>query len=310
MNAPRPLLPAMVALLCAGICVAQFRPRGGRGFWGGDTGPIIQTEGGMTVNEDTVHTARETAEHSTETPNWTNAPGFEQDVFTFARIQFKSPGRPSFIGWLNDYPDSDLNLSFRLQQLTSLRVDPDGRVLKITDPALFDYPFIFAAQPGGMVLREEEVRILRKYLLNGGAFWADDFWGGRDWEGFAAQMKRVFPDRDWVELPLDHPLFHCVFDLKGPMNKLQVPSIHFWRRGYDPDNPESRVSAIRGPDSVEFHVRAWLDDQRRIMVIATHNSDNGDGWEREGENEDFFHLFSETRAYPLAINVLFYLMTH
>jgi hypothetical protein len=59
-----------------------------------------------------------------------------------------------------------------------------------------------------------------------------------------------------------------------------------------------------------MHVRAWLDDKQRIMVIALHNSDNGDGWERESENADYFHTFSETRAYPLAINIVFYLMTH
>jgi len=46
------------------------------------------------------------------------------------------------------------------------------------------------------------------------------------------------------------------------------------------------------------------------MVLALHNTDDGDGWERGGENEDFFHLFSERRAYPLGINVVFYLMTH
>ena len=53
-----------------------------------------------------------------------------------------------------------------------------------------------------------------------------------------------------------------------------------------------------------------LDDKGRIMVIATHNVDNGDGWEREGENDYFFHEFSEKRAFPLGINIIFYLMTH
>jgi len=46
------------------------------------------------------------------------------------------------------------------------------------------------------------------------------------------------------------------------------------------------------------------------MVIATHNVDNGDGWEREGEYEYFFREFSEKRAYPLGINIIFYVMTH
>jgi hypothetical protein len=61
-----------------------------------------------------------------------------------------------------------------------------------------------------------------------------------------------------------------------------------------------------------MHVRAWLDDkdQQRIMIIATHNTDNGDGWEREGENKEYFHDFSETRAYPLGINIITYLLTH
>jgi hypothetical protein len=58
------------------------------------------------------------------------------------------------------------------------------------------------------------------------------------------------------------------------------------------------------------HVRAILDDKQRIMVIATHNTDNGDGWEREGEYQYFFRTFSEKRAYPLGVNIVFYLMTH
>ncbi len=303
-------LLAGIAMFSAGICVAQFRRGGGRMFPGADDGPVVRTEGGQSVNVESVRTARETAPQVTSTPNWTNAPGFEKDVFTFARIIFKSPGLPAVMGWINDYPDSDLNLSFRLQQLSSLQVDPDGRVLKLVDPALFDYPFIFAAHPGGMDLSDEEVRLLRQYLLNGGAFMADDFWGTRDWNRFEAQMKRVLPERSWVELPMEHPLFHCVFDLKGPMNNLQVPSIHFWRRNNDPANSRGRVSGFRGEGSDDMHVRAWLDDRKRIMIIATHNTDSGDGWEREAENEDYFHEFSEPRAYPLAINIVFYLMTH
>ena len=100
---------------------------------------------------------------------------------------------------------------------------------------------------------------------------------------------------------MDHPIFHCVFDLKMPKNDLQVPTIHFWRPG---------GVTYRGEDTKDFHVRAWLDDKQRIMVIALHNTDISDGWEREGENIDYFHTYSETRAYPLGINIIYYLMTH
>ena len=78
------------------------------------------------------------------------------------------------------------------------------------------------------------------------------------------------------------------------MNDLQSPSIHFWQRNYDPSKPNMHVSARRGPMSDDMHVRAWLDERQRIMILALHNCDNGDGWEREGQNEEYFHLFSES----------------
>jgi hypothetical protein len=304
---PTWLLLGAAALLLAGICVAQerFGGRGRRAGRGDSTeAPFVKTEGGDLVNEDTVRTARETASHSTGTPNWTNTPGFEDDVFTFARIIYKFDRRrgPSWLAWINDYPDSDLNLSFRLQQLTSMKVDPNGRELKLTNADLLNYPFIYMVKPGRMELRDEEVPILHKYLASGGALMADDFWGEREWGSFERQIKRVLPARQWIELPMSHEIFQFPFPLKGDKNSLQVPSIHLWER--------SGVSYRRDEDTHEMHVRAWLDDQQRIMVIAAHNTDNGDGWEREGEDEEYFHNFSEPRAYPLGINIIYYLMTH
>ncbi len=290
------------------VCLAQSRFRGED--WAGKGSDLVQTEGGELVNEDTVRTARETAPHSIDLPAWTNKTGFEKDVFTFTRVIFKSTGGPSWLGWINDYPDADLNLSARLQQFSSIKTDPDCRVLKLTSAELADFPFIFMSHPERMELREEEVTALRNYLLNGGALLVDDFWGERSWAHFEQVMKRVLQDRSWTELSTDHPLFSCVFNLKGPIRNLQVPTIHLWRRGYDPAQPQSFPSAFRGEGSRDMHVRAWMEKKGRIMVLALHNTDTGDGWEREGEDERYFHQFSETRAYPLAINAIFYLMTH
>ena len=140
----------------------------------------------------------------------------------------------------------------------------------------------------------------------------DDFWGEWQWEAFAAQMKRVLPEREFVELPMEHPLFHCVFDLKGPKNSLQTPSIRYGIRA--DRTGVTWETHVREDGSYEeckeMHVRALFDDKGRLLVIATHNCDNGDGWEREGENDYFFHEFSEKRAYPLGINIIFYVMTH
>lgn len=247
----------LAGALALGVSLAQ--PRFGRQFRGGESGPIVQTEGGELVNEDTVRTARETAPHSIDLPIWTNSTGFERDVFTFTRIIFKSQGGPTWLGWINDYPDADLNLSARLQGFSTIRTDPDCRVVKLRGADLADYPFIFMSHPERMELREEEITALRNYLLNGGALLVDDFWGDRSWAHFEEVMKQVLPDRAWTELPMEHPLFHCVFNLKGPMNKLQVPTIHLWRRGFDPDRPRPFGSPFGGEGSREMHVRAWLE---------------------------------------------------
>jgi hypothetical protein len=305
------VLFAIAALLLAGICAAQNWGRRNR-F--GD-GSMVRTEGGEWVDQTKVRTAREIASHSTGTPEWTNAPGFEKDVFTFVRIiRDRDPyGSRSAGNWITDFPDSDLNFSFRLQQMTSIKTDPNGRTIRLTDPDLFNYPWIYMVEPGALLLRDEEVPLLRKYFLNGGVLMADDFWGEWQWEGFASQIKRALPEREFVELPMDHPIFHCVFDIKGPKNKLQTPSIHVATRRHSTDFTWEDFHADQNgnqEDCSEMHVRAIFDDKGRIMVVATHNCDNGDSWEREGEDDWFFHEFSEKRGYPLGINIIFYLMTH
>jgi len=114
---------------------------------------------GWNANVHAAATARESPWHSGPTPDWTNAPGFEKDVFSFARVRYTRQSRSRQIWWnggywYSDYPDSDLNLSFRLQQLTSIKVNPNGRVIDLTDPALFDYAWIYMVEPGLMILED------------------------------------------------------------------------------------------------------------------------------------------------------------
>jgi hypothetical protein len=301
------------------FCFAQFRPRpNANPQTDAGSDHFIRIEGGLVVNEDKIRTAREVGSHSTGTPNWTNAPGFEDDVFTFARIIFQSNSRPRsgrawfrWLGWWVDYPDADLNFSYRLQQLTSIKTDPDARVIKLTDPMLSHYPLLYMEHAGYMRMNDDEIVALRNFLLNGGALFVNDFWGSEEWNGFASEIKRVLPDRAWTDLTTDHPVFNCVYNLRGPMSRLQVPTIQFWNENYDPNDPQSELQTIfRGEGAKEMHVRALFDDRKRMMVLAIHNSDVSDGWEREGENELYFRRYSEQIAYPLGINIIFYLMTH
>jgi hypothetical protein len=239
-------------------------------------------------------------------PNWQADAAFKTDVFTFARVRYGSWGgrRGSWGGgWRTDYPDSDLNFSFRLQQLTSLKVEPNPVIVDLTDDKLFDYPFIYMIEPGALEFTDEEVAALRRYLLNGGFMMVDDFWGDDEWENFYTQIKRVFPDREIDDLELDHEIFHCVYDLK---EKPQVPSIG-WARHEDPTITTDRPY---DPGSRDVSYRAFYDDKGRMAMIICHNTDLGDGWEREGESEAYFREFAEKRSYPMGINIVFYAMTH
>ncbi len=236
-------------------------------------------------------------------PVWKTDERFKGDLFTFVRIRYSSYGGGWGGGWgggnwATDYPDSDLNFSYRLHELTALEVDPHGKILDLTDDALLDYPFIYLIEPGRMQLEEQEVTALRRYLLNGGFLMVDDFWGVMEWENFYREIKRVFPDREPIELPLEHEIFHCVYDLK---KKPQVPSIHAWLR--------TGLTTERS-DAPEPHYRGIFDDKGRMMAIVCHNTDLGDGWEREGEDPRYFKEFSEKWSYPLGINIVTYAMTH
>lgn len=237
-------------------------------------------------------------------PTWEVDERFAGDLFTFVRIRYDSYGRGGG-GWATDFPDNDLNFSLRLQQLTSLNVNPNPIILDLTDDRLFDYPFIYIIEPGSLVFSEPEVEALRRYCFNGGFLMVDDFWGDREYENMRRQLARVFPDRSPVDLPLSHEIFHCVYDLK---EKPQVPSIGAAMRY----RHEGRTwePARDGSDTRQVNYRAINDDEGRIMVLMCHNTDLGDGWEEEGEDPYYFEEFSVKRAYPMGINIVTYAMTH
>jgi hypothetical protein len=233
-------------------------------------------------------------------------PGFREDVFTFARLKFVPERGYRFGGgrqWDDDTPEADLNLVFRLYQVTSLKVRPGLNFIDIKTKDLEKYPLVYLASAGRALFNEEEIAALRNYLLNGGFMMADDFWGDDQWAHFHQQFKRVFPHLEPVELTLDHRIFHTVFDFK---QQPQIPSVGAYLRtgqSYDPDWPYYQ----RNQDP---HYYALYDDKQRMMVLICHNNHYGDGWEHEGDDESYFDRFSEPMAYPMLINILVYTMAH
>jgi hypothetical protein len=233
--------------------------------------------------------------------------GFEEDVFTFARLKFGDVETGYRYGngreWDDDSPDADYNLTFRMYQVTSLKVRPGLNIIDITTRDLEKYPFVYMAAAGRLVLLDSEIADLRKYLLNGGFLMVDDFWGDEQWDHFHAQIKRVFPTREPVELHLDDKIFHTVYNFK---KEPQMPSVGVYFRYGDSFEPGwPYYIKDHGP-----HYYAIYDDKHRMMAIICHNNHYGDGWEHEGDDKSYFERFSEAQAYPMFINILFYAMSH
>jgi hypothetical protein len=236
---------------------------------------------------------------------------FPDESFTFCRVRYTSAGGWGWGDWSTDYPESDVHFSQRLEELTTIRVNRlPGRpneyhhvVVDLTDDALFDYPFIYMLEVGRLQFSEEEVERLRSYLLRGGFLMVDDFWGSREWDNWKYEISRVFDPAEYPmeELELSHPVFNMVFELK---EKPQVPSLNYWY-GSGGDTSERQY------DSRTPHYKGIHDPKTdRLMVIVCHNTDLGDGWERETENKGYFDEISAKWAYPMGINIVVYAMTH
>lgn len=229
-------------------------------------------------------------------------------TFTFCRVMYESVRREyGGYGWSTDYPESDANFMIRLSELTKtviaedLHGEPAHVVVRLTDDSLFDYPFIFMSDVGTLAFSDEEAERLGQYLARGGFLWVDDFWGPRAWDHWTAELRRALPAVEYpiIDIPLDHPIFRGLYELEAIP---QIPSIQFWRRS-------GGSTSERGYESARPHFRGVADAHGRLMVFMSHNTDIADGWEREGEDEDYFHRFS-IDAYAVGINVLLYAMTH
>ena len=244
---------------------------------------------------------------------------FPSHSFTFCRIEYSSDGgewgRRRRGSWATDYPESDENFSLRLSQLTTLHVNraEDGRfkhvVVRLDEPELLKYPFAYMLEVGGMMLTQPEQDGLREYLLRGGFLLVDDFWGDSAWETWQYEIEQVLPSDEYpmVDIPLDHEIFHIVFDLNEVP---QVPGLgSFWDWRVTDETFEGHPARY-ARYGTEARCKGIFDRDGRLIVVVMHNTDLGDGWEREGENYEYFKAFSAKKAYPMGINIVVYAMTH
>lgn len=160
-------------------------------------------------------------------------------------------------------------------------VDTLERQIKISDPDLFHYPFLFATGHGTIEFSPEDRERLRTYLLGGGFLFVNDSYGMKT--AFLEQMRALFPEREVVELPFDHPIYHSFYDFpNGP------PKIH----EHDNEAPRGYALIVNG----------------RVVVYFMVESDIGDGWEDPQVHNDPPEKRDE--ALRMGLNILTYALLY
>lgn len=240
-------------------------------------------------------------------PRWAELADFD-GRFMYCRGFFNSRWRePSGNGWSTDYPGADYNFSVRLAELTKVPVhfdaygNPVHVVVQLTDPLLYRCPMLFMTHFGELSLSGDEAVALRDYFEKGGFLWVDDAWGSSAWNNWVNQISRVLPAGEFpmFDIPVNHPIMRMLYTVERIP---QVPSINRWW-GLGGDTSEL------GWDSAEVYFKGIQDSKGRLMVLMSHNTDISDTWEREGENQEYFDLFSPT-GYAIGVNIALYAMTH
>jgi hypothetical protein len=173
----------------------------------------------------------------------------------------------------------------------------DG-VVRANDPGLFECPFVFTSDIGTASFSATEVEHLREYFLKGGMLWSDDSWGRSALMHWEAELRKILPEYELKVMDNSHPLMSTFYFLETVP---QMPSIQSWRRS-------GSSYEQRGFDNETASIRAIMDEHGRALVVMTHNTDIGDGMEREGVDPNYFFLFSP-KAYAMAMNIAVYSMS-
>ncbi len=207
-------------------------------------------------------------------PAQANMTPMREAGISIARIEYGGGG-----DWYSD-PSSLPNLLEEFQRRTGINTEENEKTVKLSDPDLYNYPFLYMTGHGNVNLTPEELKALRAHLLRGGFLYADDNYGMD--LSFRKMLKQLFPERELVEVSFDNPIYHCIYDLKGP------PKIH----KHDGKPPQG-LGVFNGG---------------RLMIFYTYESDIGDGL----EDVDVHNDPEEKRemAVRMAVNILYYAITY
>jgi hypothetical protein len=232
----------------------------------------------------------------------------EQTDFVFARLMYpevrfsvgfgrrtNGDWREGYTYWTQDYPRADRHFLTALRRLSRIHARSVEQTVNLDDEDdVYNWPWLYAVQPGHWELTASQAARMRDYLLRGGFFMGDDFWGEDQWEVFEASMKKVFPDRDIIDLPDKEAIFHSVYDLS---DRYQVPGARY------------RYSGVSYKcEGCPAKWRGIYDDKGRVVVALTFDSDLGDSWEF-ADDPSYDEKFSAL-GIRIGLNYIMYSITH
>ena len=195
-------------------------------------------------------------------------------AFSITRIHYGGGG-----DWYAD-PSSLPNLLEYLKNHTNVAVNPTEKRAKIGDDIFIESSYFYLTGHGNVKFSNEEAPILRDQLLAGAFLHADDNYGMD--KSFRREMKNIFPEKDWVELPLAHPIFHIYYEFPNGL-----PKVH--------EHNNKRTQAL------------GLFHEGTLMVLYTYESDLGDGWEDPRVHNDPVEIHDQ--ALKMGTNIILYALS-
>lgn len=231
--------------------------------------------------------------------SWSDPPPRDSE-FVYARIRYHMTADALFVReapWHHDYPYSDQTFPTVVGEVTNIKTSPSSfEIVDIDSPELFKYPFAYLSEPGFIELNPKDVINLREYLDRGGFILVDDFrtaefshykGGGPedDIANFRRQVKKMYPERDFVRLDLSDPVFNTFYQIKSL--DMRAPYI------------------FPGQSAVEF--LGLRDNHGNLQMVLNNNNDISEFW--EWINEGRMSMHDAATSFQFGINYLLYAMT-
>ncbi len=281
--------------VCAGVTAATLLGIGWGAVWAVERAEPFFVARGATLEPPAAQQGRSIFRRGDVLRPTLKNPSADAREFFFTRAVYRGGGYRGG-SWATDYPKADRQFLTIINRLVDL-LDAYERenAVRLDNPDLRKFPFLYALEVGYMYMSEAEVRGLRDYLLAGGFLMIDDFWGSWEWANFESEIKRVLPEYQIEEIPLDHPIFHTVYNIE---EIVQVPNYGNAQRG----------GRTWEQDGYNPHMRGIFDENRRLMVVINWNTDIGDAW--EWAESPYYPLYYSTFAIEITVNTIVYAMSH